>query len=56
VLVEGVWGSVGISAEVVSGLVEPLGASVLVERLSEDSLLWGKDVDDERYAVVVSGD
>ncbi|MFD5401255.1 class I SAM-dependent methyltransferase [Streptomyces griseorubiginosus] len=56
VLVEGVWGAFGISAEVVSGLAEPLGGRVRVERLSEDSLLWGKDVDDERYAVVVMGD
>jgi SAM-dependent methyltransferase len=60
VLVEGVWGAVGtaagISAEVVTGLVAPLGGHVLVERLSGDSLLWGKDVDDERYAVVVKGD
>lgn len=56
VLVEGVWGAFGISAEVVSGLAEPLGGRVRVERLSEDSSLWGKDVDDERYAVVVMGD
>ncbi|MEU1477454.1 class I SAM-dependent methyltransferase [Streptomyces sp. NPDC005760] len=56
VLVEGVWGAVGIPAEVVSGLAEPLGGRVRVERLSGDSLLWGKDVDDERYAVVVTGD
>ncbi|NEB02166.1 class I SAM-dependent methyltransferase [Streptomyces sp. SID13726] len=56
VLVEGVWGVVGISAEVVSGLVEPLGGRVVLERLSGDSSLWGKDVDDERYVVVVRGD
>ncbi|WP_086723680.1 bifunctional 2-polyprenyl-6-hydroxyphenol methylase/3-demethylubiquinol 3-O-methyltransferase UbiG [Streptomyces sp. NRRL B-24085] len=56
VLVEGVWAAAGISAEVVSGLVRPLGGLVRVERLSQDSLLWGKDVDDERYAVVVRGD
>ncbi|MFD5596939.1 class I SAM-dependent methyltransferase [Streptomyces griseorubiginosus] len=56
VLVEGVWGAFGISAEVVSGLAEPLGGRVRVESLSGDSLLWGKDVDDERYAVVVMGD
>jgi hypothetical protein len=37
-------------------LAEPLGGRVRVERLSGDSLLWGKDVDDERYAVVVRGD
>ncbi|MFK4103684.1 class I SAM-dependent methyltransferase [Streptomyces sp. NPDC019531] len=53
VLVEGVWGEVGISAEMVTGLVEPLGGRVRVESLSGDSLLWGKDVDDQRYAVVV---
>ncbi|MET7691258.1 class I SAM-dependent methyltransferase [Streptomyces sp. NPDC005483] len=56
VLVEGVWGEAGIPAEVVTGLVEPLGGRVRVERLSGDSLLWGKDVDDERYVVVVRGD
>ncbi|MFF0012141.1 class I SAM-dependent methyltransferase [Streptomyces sp. NPDC005374] len=56
VLVEGVWGSVGISAEVLAGLAEPLGGHVLVERLSGDSVLWGKEVDDERYAVVVRSD
>ncbi|MFF7935853.1 methyltransferase domain-containing protein [Streptomyces sp. NPDC007940] len=56
VLVEGVWGAFGIPADVVSGLAEPLGGRVLVERLSGDSLLWGKDVDDERYAVTVRSD
>ncbi len=56
VLVEGVWGSAGISAEAVSGLAGPLGGRVRVESLSGDSMLWGKDVDDERYVVVVRGD
>ena len=59
VLVEGVWGTVtpaGISAEVLRGLVEPLGGRVRVESLSGESVLWGKDVSDERYAVVVVGD
>ncbi|MEU6356044.1 class I SAM-dependent methyltransferase [Streptomyces sp. NPDC047072] len=56
VLVEGVWGAFGISAEVLRGLVEPLGGRVIVESLSGDSLLWGEVVDDERYAVVVRGD
>ncbi|WP_328745945.1 class I SAM-dependent methyltransferase [Streptomyces sp. NBC_00285] len=56
VLVEGVWGKAGIPADAVAGLVEPFGGQVLVERLSENSALWGKDVDDERYAVVVRGD
>lgn len=55
VLVEGVWGTVspvGIAAEVLTGLLEPLAGHVRVERLSGDALLWGRDVDDERYAVV----
>jgi SAM-dependent methyltransferase len=59
VLVEGVWGTVGpvgISADRLTSLVEPLGVRVRVERLSEDPLLWGKKVEDERYAVVVTGE
>jgi SAM-dependent methyltransferase len=55
VLVEGVWGTVspaGIPAEALTALVEPLAGHVRVERLSGDALLWGKDVDDERYVVV----
>jgi len=55
VLVEGVWGTVtpvGIPADVLTGLLAPLAAEVRLERLSEDVLLWGKEVADERYAVV----
>ncbi|MET8024249.1 class I SAM-dependent methyltransferase [Streptomyces avermitilis] len=55
VLVEGVWGTVspvGISAARLTGLLTPLAKSVRVERLSDDPLLWGKEVTDERYAVV----
>ncbi len=55
VLVEGVWGSVspvGISAERLAGLLAPLVPDVRVEHLSGDPRLWGKEVDDERYAVV----
>jgi len=55
VLVEGVWGTVtpvGIPAGVLTGLLAPLAADVRVERLSEDPQLWGKEVADERYAVV----
>ncbi|MFE0253476.1 class I SAM-dependent methyltransferase [Streptomyces sp. NPDC059010] len=55
VLVEGVWGTVspvGIPADRLTGLLAPLAAHVRVERLSDDELLWGKAVDDERYAVV----
>ncbi|MGW7042954.1 class I SAM-dependent methyltransferase [Streptomyces avermitilis] len=55
VLVEGVWGTVspvGLSADRLTGLLTPLAKSVRVERLSDDPRLWGKEVADERYAVV----
>ncbi|MHC3475051.1 class I SAM-dependent methyltransferase [Streptomyces sp. 7R007] len=55
VLVEGVWGTVtpvGIPADTLTALVTPLASEVRVERLSQDTLLWGGDVPDERYAVV----
>jgi SAM-dependent methyltransferase len=58
VLVEGVWGTVspaGISAERLTALLRPLvsdAADLRVEPLSADARLWGRDVDDERYAVV----
>ncbi|AGS68626.1 class I SAM-dependent methyltransferase [Streptomyces collinus] len=55
VLVEGVWGTlspVGIPAARLTALLEPVARRVRVERLSDDPLLWGRTVDDERYAVV----
>ncbi|MFJ3233257.1 class I SAM-dependent methyltransferase [Streptomyces sp. NPDC086787] len=55
VLVEGVWGTVspsGIPADRLVGLLAPLAGQVRVERLSDDEQLWGRRVDDERYAVV----
>lgn len=55
VLVEGVWGTVGpvgIPADRLTGLLAPLAGHVRVERLSDDELLWGKAVHDERYALV----
>ncbi|MCF3129982.1 class I SAM-dependent methyltransferase [Streptomyces olivochromogenes] len=57
VLVEGVWGTVspvGIPADRLVALLEPLGVHARVERLSGDARLWGKDVADERYAVLVT--
>ncbi|MET8582138.1 class I SAM-dependent methyltransferase [Streptomyces collinus] len=57
VLVEGVWGTlspVGIPAARLAALLEPVARRVRVERLSDDPLLWGKTVDDERYAVVAT--
>ncbi|QOV39352.1 class I SAM-dependent methyltransferase [Streptomyces ferrugineus] len=55
VLIEGVWGTagqVGIPADRLTGLLAPIAGQVRLERLSDDELLWGKAVDDERYAVV----
>jgi SAM-dependent methyltransferase len=56
VLVEGVWGTaapVGIPADVLTGLLAPLvTGEVRVERLSGETALWGREVADERYAVV----
>ncbi|WP_405538439.1 class I SAM-dependent methyltransferase [Streptomyces sp. NBC_00075] len=55
VLVEGVWGTVspvGIPADTLTGLLAPLAADVRVERLSGDARLWGREVEDERYAVL----
>lgn len=62
-LVEGVWGTVspvGMSAERLTTLLRPLmsgaadAAGLRVEPLSADARLWGRDVDDERYAVVAT--
>ncbi|MGW0815288.1 class I SAM-dependent methyltransferase [Streptomyces viridiviolaceus] len=55
ILVEGVWGTVapvGIPADRLTALLTPLAGRVRVERLSDDASLWGREVDDERYAVV----
>ncbi|MFK4112631.1 class I SAM-dependent methyltransferase [Streptomyces sp. NPDC002176] len=55
VLVEGVWGTVtpaGIPVDRLTGLLAPLAGRIRVEPLSDDPLLWGKSVSDERYAVV----
>ncbi len=57
VLVEGRWGTlspVGLPAERLAALVEPLAAGLTVEPLSGDARLWGREVDDERYAVVAT--
>lgn len=56
-LVEGVWGTVspvGIPADRLTALLEPLAGHIRLERLSGDPLLWGRTVDDERYAVVAT--
>ncbi|MDX3730202.1 class I SAM-dependent methyltransferase [Streptomyces caniscabiei] len=55
VLVEGVWGTlspVGVPAERLRSLVAPLVSETRLVRLSDDPLLWGREVEDERYAIV----
>lgn len=60
VLVEGVWGTVspvGMSAGRLTALLKPLvtdTAGIHVEPLSGDARLWGREVEDERYAVVAT--
>ncbi|MGW5525967.1 class I SAM-dependent methyltransferase [Streptomyces xanthochromogenes] len=54
ILVEGVWGDAGITAERLTGALAPLSAETRYERLSGDARLWGREVDDERYAVVAT--
>ncbi|MFI6036451.1 class I SAM-dependent methyltransferase [Streptomyces sp. NPDC051315] len=57
VLVEGVWGTVGpvgIPADRLTALLAPLTGHARVERLSDDARLWGREVADERYAVVAT--
>ncbi|MET8245374.1 class I SAM-dependent methyltransferase [Streptomyces sp. NPDC005202] len=57
VLVEGVWGTVspvGIPADRLTDLLAPLAEHTRVERLSGDARLWGRGVEDERYAVVAT--
>ncbi|MFD3574120.1 trifunctional class I SAM-dependent methyltransferase/NUDIX hydrolase/VOC family protein [Streptomyces sp. NPDC058644] len=55
VLVEGVWGTTnpsGIPASRLADALTPLATHLHSERLSGDERLWGRRVEDERYAVV----
>ncbi|MGH4030838.1 class I SAM-dependent methyltransferase [Actinomycetota bacterium Odt1-20B] len=55
ILIEGVWGTLspaGIEARRVTAALAPLTAELRVERLSDDPALWGREVEDERYAVL----
>ncbi|MGX1881878.1 methyltransferase domain-containing protein [Streptomyces sp. NPDC055287] len=51
-LVEGVWGGVGLPAAEVMAALTPLTSHVRHEPLSADASLWGRTVDDDRYALV----
>ncbi|MGW1228092.1 methyltransferase domain-containing protein, partial [Streptomyces sp. NPDC002530] len=52
VLVEGVWNGVGLSAARLTALLSPFTERIHHEPLSGDRDLWGKEVHDERYALV----
>ena len=54
VLVEGRWATgAGLRAAELVSLVRPLASEVRVERLT-DPALWGRVVDDERFALLVA--
>lgn len=55
ILIEGVWGTTspsGIPADRLTGALTPMAARLHSERLSGDARLWGRTVQDERYALV----
>ncbi|WP_078876513.1 trifunctional class I SAM-dependent methyltransferase/NUDIX hydrolase/VOC family protein, partial [Streptomyces sp. 150FB] len=52
VLIEGVWNGTGLPAARVTAALTPLTEQVRHEPLSADATLWGRPVDDVRYAVV----
>ncbi|MFE3943353.1 trifunctional class I SAM-dependent methyltransferase/NUDIX hydrolase/VOC family protein [Streptomyces sp. NPDC059118] len=52
ILIEGVRSGVGLSAERLTGLLAEFTERIHHERLSDDPDLWGRRVDDERYALV----
>lgn len=51
-LIEGVWAGAGLPATRVTMSVAPLVERVQHEHLSADAALWGRAVDDERYALI----
>jgi 2-polyprenyl-3-methyl-5-hydroxy-6-metoxy-1,4-benzoquinol methylase len=52
-LVEGHWETGGgLHAKQITEILPPLFTSVLIQDLSDNSKLWGKEVIDERYAVI----
>ncbi|MFD7091260.1 methyltransferase domain-containing protein [Streptomyces sp. NPDC059896] len=52
VLIEGVWGGTGLPAARLTAALAPLTERVHHERLSAEPALWGRPVDDERYALI----
>ncbi|MGW5863998.1 methyltransferase domain-containing protein [Streptomyces sp. NPDC055239] len=57
ILIEGVWGTTnpsGIPMDRLISALTPLAARLHSERLSGDERLWGRRVEDERYALVAT--
>ncbi|MEV7866996.1 methyltransferase domain-containing protein [Streptomyces sp. NPDC088124] len=54
VLVEGVWSGTGLPASRLTTALAPLTERVQYDRLSADPALWGRPVDDERYALIAT--
>ncbi|MFC9425159.1 methyltransferase domain-containing protein [Streptomyces sp. NPDC056987] len=54
VLVEGVWSGTGLPASRLTTALAPVTERVEYERLSSDTALWGRPVDDERYALIAT--
>ena len=53
VLIEGYWGSgTGLHADEIIKMLPPAFARVSVQKLSDNTSLWGKTVTDERYAIL----
>ncbi|TXL86337.1 methyltransferase domain-containing protein [Streptomyces sp. IB2014 016-6] len=52
ILIEGVWSGAGLPATRVTMSLAPLVERVQHEHLSADAALWGRAVDDERYALL----
>ncbi|MFE3249652.1 methyltransferase domain-containing protein [Streptomyces sp. NPDC059209] len=52
ILIEGVWSGAGLPATRVTMSLAPLVERVQHEHLSADAALWGRAVDDERYALI----
>ena len=54
VLIEGFWSTgAGLRADTLRALVEPVARNIDIIPLS-DSTLWGKEIDDERYALLAT--
>lgn len=56
VLIEGVWSGTGLPATRLITALTPLTDEVHHEPLSTDPALWGRPVDDERYALIAALD